>query len=308
MYLRLSCLLTISALLLLSASTSAGTAQAADQTAAEDGIRAAAAKYIAALAAGDSQTMLSMWAEGGDVVDPVGRSRPATEVVPQQAAAQVEAAANGHPNGPTPKILDNSIRLITDNVAIEDGRVEATGTNGTSRQGRFTAIWVKESDQWKLASLREVHLQENPGAALDGLDWMVGRWQGESGGAKFEISAHWNDKHTFLLRDLTVSADGKTLVNGEQRIGLDPASGQIRSWMHDQDGGHGEGIWSKHGDAWVVQATGVTPDGRHTTGTNIYKPDGPDKFTWKSIGSTAAGQAMPDFEIQLERTDMPPKN
>jgi len=302
MSLRLPCFLILSAAIFLVGGASSSAAQAADHKAAEEAIRTAAAKYVDALAAGDSQTLLSMWAEGGDVVDPLGNSRPATEVVPKAAAARVEAAGNGQASGATPKLIDNSIRFVTDDVAIEDGHVEANGADGTARQGRFTAIWVKQDNQWKLASLREVSLQEHPGATLNGLDWMVGNWHGESGGAKFDVSAHWNERHTFLIRDLTVTVDDKALVNGQQRIGIDPASGQIRSWMHDHDGGHGEGVWTKHGDAWVVQATGVTPDGRRTTGTNIYKPDGKDKFSWKSIGATAAGQAMPDFEIQLERT------
>lgn len=301
MSLRFSCFLIV-AFLLGASGARPLSAQVADPKAAEAEIRAAAAKYVEALAAGDSQTMLGMWATSGDIVDPLGHSRPAAEVVPQQAAARVEAAAGGQASGPLPKIIDNSIRFLTGDVAIEDGQVEATGANGDARQGRFTAIWVKQSGQWKLASLREVQLLQHPATTLEGLDWMVGNWHGESGGAKFEISAHWNDKHTFLIRDLTVTAEGKTLVNGQQRIGIDPATGQIRSWMHDHDGGHGDGTWTRHGDAWVVQATGVTPDGRRTTGTNIYKLAGPDRFTWKSIGATAAGQAMPDFEIQLERT------
>lgn len=302
MFERLPCLLIITAGLFCADSFGASAAQAADHKAAEEAIRTAATKYVGALAAGDSQAMLGMWAEGGDVVDPQGNSRPATEVIPKVAAARIDAAANGQASGTTPKIIDNSIRFITDGVAIEDGRVEASGANGTSRQGRFTAIWVKQDDNWKLASLRDVHLQEHPGDSLGSLDWMVGNWRGESSGAKFEVSTHWNEKHTFLIRDLIVTVDGKTLVNGQQRIGIDPASGQIRSWMHDHDGGHGEGVWTKHGEAWVVQAAGVTADGRRTTGTNIYKLDGSDKFSWKSIGATASGQAMPDFEIQLERT------
>jgi len=292
----------MTAVLLCAGGERTASAQTADQKLAEKAIRTAAAKYIEALAAGDSQSVLGMWVEGGDVVDPQGHSRPATEVIPEVAAARVEAAGHGQSPATSPRIIDNSVRFITDDVAIEDGRVEADGTHGTARQGRFTAIWLKQGDKWKLASLREVHLQQQPGATLDGLDWMVGDWHGESAGAKFDVSAHWNEKHTFLIRDLIVAVDGKTIVNGQQRIGVDPTDGQIRSWMHDHDGGHGEGVWTKHGDAWVVQATGVTPDGRRTTGTNIYKPDGPDKFLWKSIGATAAGQVMPDFEIQLERT------
>ncbi len=278
--------------------------QSADRAAAEEAIHAAANAYVQALAAGDSQTMLGMWAEGGDIINALGIARPASELIPRQAAAQVAAAGNGQVADP-PQISDKSIRFLTDDVAIEDGRIEANGPLG-SRSGRFTAIWVRQEGTWRLASIREIRLEQNSAALLGDLDWMVGTWRGEAGGATFEVSAHWNEKHTLLFRDLAISIDGKKVVDAQQRVGFDPADGLIRSWMHDHDGGHGEGLWTKHGDAWVVQATGVMPDGRRTTGTNIYRHDGPDKFTWKSIGSTSAGQTMPDFEIELQRTKPAP--
>jgi uncharacterized protein (TIGR02246 family) len=278
-----------------------------DRKAAEEAIHAAANAYVEALAAGDSQAMLGMWAEGGDIVDSQGNSRPASELVPSQAASRVAAAGSGQAPVKPPHVTDKAIRFITDDVAIEDGRVEATAPNGTPRLGRFTAIWVRQDGNWRLASLREVRLDQQSGALLSGLDWMVGTWSGQGGGATFEVSTQWNPNHTFLTRDLKVTIDGKEVVNGQQRIGIDPLDGQIRSWMYDHDGGHGEGVWTKHGDAWVVQATGVTADGRRTTGTNIYRPDGPDKLIWKSIGGTSAGQTMPDFEIELTRTDSKPE-
>jgi hypothetical protein len=98
-----------------------------------------------------------------------------------------------------------------------------------------------------------------------------------------------------------VTHDGRTILNGRQRIGIDPLDGRIKSWMHDDDGGHGEGVWTRQGDAWIVQAVGVTPEGKQTTATNVYRREGNDKMIWKSTGAFADGQPMADFEVTLSR-------
>jgi hypothetical protein len=163
-------------------------------------------------------------------------------------------------------------------------------------------VWVKQGGKWRLASLREAHLPTTAGADLAGLDWMVGHWTGRVDKATFDVAVRWNAKHTLLERDLTVTHDGNVLLSGEQRIGVDPLDGQIKSWMHDSEGGHGEGVWTKQGDdAWVVQAAGVTPDGKRTLATNVYTYDGKNEITWKSTGGFSDGRAVPDFEIALER-------
>ena len=292
----------IVAVCLLAVGSRAQADEAAERAQAEQAIRAAAKQYTEALRQGDAAAMLALWAEGGDVVDEFGNATPAKEVVEREAAARAAAGA-GDPAA-TVKVVDNGLRFITPDVAIEDGKVEVVrGGVSSPITGRFTAVWVKQADGWRLASLREVRLAATPAGELEALDWMVGDWKGQAGPATFEISAHWNDKHTYLIRDLVVTHDGKTLLNGQQRIGIDPLDGKIKSWMHDADGGHGEGTWTHHGNAWVVQATGVSPEGRQTTGTNVYQQDGPNRFVWKSTGATADGQPTPDFEIALERVE-----
>ncbi len=289
-------------LLALVAALGATPLEAADRdTAAADQIHAAAKQYTEALVRGDAQAMLKIWMPEGDIVDEYGNSSPARDVILREAAARAAASGTGNAAAPV-EVSDTALRFLTPEVAIEDGRVEVSpeAAAGAARRGRFTAIWVKQDGVWRLASLREVRLS-TPGGELDALDWMAGHWTGQVGKATFDITAHWNGKHTYLLRDLTITHEGQALLSGHQRIGIDPVDGKIKSWMHDDDGGHGEGTWTRHGDRWVVQATGVSPDGRHTTGTNIYTYDGGDSFTWKSIGATSNGQSVPEFEITLKR-------
>lgn len=269
----------------------------------EQAIRAAAKQYVEALARGDAKTMHALWLPDGDVVDEFGRVTLARDVIDQEAKPRQAIPADDEA-GSRIHLIDSSIRFLTSDVAIEDGRVEvAPADKGQPPpRGRFAAIWVKNDGQWRLANLRETRMPETTSDDLAGLDGMVGQWTGQVDKARFDISTRWNEKHTFLERDLTVTHEGKVVLSGAQRIGIDPLDGQIKSWMHDSDGGHGEGDWTKHGDAWVVHATGVSPDGRRTVGTNVYTFDGKNQITWKSTGAFADGRPMPDFEITLERT------
>jgi uncharacterized protein (TIGR02246 family) len=268
----------------------------------EQAIRAAAQQYIEALEKGDAETLRAMWVADGDIVDAQGQSAPASEVIQRELEGR---AANEDPAAPRRRveIKETKIRFLTDDVAIEDGRVDvATGVEGLPpAEGRFSAVWVKGDGKWRLATLREARLPQTPVADLAALEWMVGDWTGELGKATFHVSTHWNEKHTYLVRDLQVSQDGKVVFNGGQRIGIDPLDGKIKSWMHDADGGHGEGTWTRHGNTWTVLATGVTPDGRRTSATNIYAPEGTDGMLWKSTAGFSEGQPVPGFEIMLKR-------
>lgn len=301
MRLRKLNLLVLSAVAMLCAGRIVLAAEPADREQAEAAIRAAAARYTEALKQGDAKALAELWAAGGEFVDEYGNTTPAKDIVEREAALRAAGPQDG---GRTIKVVENNIRFIAPDAAIEDGKVEVTVAGAPAPLvGRFTAIWVLDEGQWRLTSLREVRLASPGSNDLEGLDWMVGKWTGKLGPTSFDISAHWNDKHTYLLRDLTVTHDGKIVLNGEQRIGIDPVDGHIKSWMHDADGGHGEGLWTRHGDTWVVQAKGVSPDGKQTTGTNLYSFDGQKSFTWKSNGATSNGELVPDFTITLERVE-----
>ena len=265
----------------------------------EQEIRRVAADYLAALAEGDSPKIRSFWTADGDVIDEFGRAFPVREAFAQDS----RPAAGGQ--RPAIKLTNTSIRFLTSDVAIEDGVSEALPADSTRppvHAGRFSVVWVKQQGKWRLASLREARLSPPSNVTrLAGLDWLVGDWEGKNGETLFEVSAEWNPTHTYLLRDLKVLRDGQVVFQGSQRIGWDPATGSIRSWVFDTDGGHGEGIWTNAGQEWIVQATGVLGDGRQTTSSTTYTPEGKDAFRWKTNGARTAGQPMPDLDIRVVR-------
>jgi uncharacterized protein (TIGR02246 family) len=276
-------------------------------------ILAAAQAYREALSQGDGAKLASFWTADGDIVDEQGNA-----LAGRKSAAEVTKPAAGTVR-PDMQIRETSLRFLTDDVAIEDGTVEV-GLPGLSQpvRGRFCATWVRRDDGWKLAALREDRLDAPAGVeTLQDLDWMVGEWtvvedrggRTVAAGEKpaMEITVRWNANRTFLLRDMKIpaaSAEEASQTGGlsvTQRIGWDPLSRKIRSWVFSSDGGHGEAVWSRDGDAWVARTAAVLPDGTQTASLNIYSFDGKDRCIWRSLPTHVGGEHAPAFTMVMTR-------
>lgn len=277
----------------------------------EQGVRAASQRYREALDRGDGQALAALWTADGDIVDEQGNVLEGRTTV----AATVPPAADGA--RPTFRVNDTKLRFLTDAVAVEDGTVEVA-MPGLTRplKGRFSATWVREADGWKIAALREDRLDTPPGAeTLADLDWMVGDWvilderagrpaAGAQEKPAIEMSVRWNANRTFLLRDVKIAAPeggDAAALHVTQRIGWDPLSRQLRSWVFSSDGGHGEAVWSRDGDSWVARTTAVLPDGSQTSSLNIYTFDGKDRCAWRSLPTHVGGEHTPPLNLTMIR-------
>ena len=93
---------------------------------------------------------------------------------------------------------------------------------------------------------------------LKELEWMVGDWVDESESVKASSNVRWGDNKSFLIRTYQVEVKGEKATSGIVLIGWDPQTAQIKSWLFDADGGHGEGLWTRTDEKeWVVKAHGV---------------------------------------------------
>jgi hypothetical protein len=136
---------------------------------------------------------------------------------------------------------------------------------------------------------------------LAALDELAGEWTGVAGDTVFEVSARWNAARTYLIREMATLRNGQTIFSGSQRIGWDPLSGTIKSWVFDSGGGRGEGTWTPSGAGWSVHATHILPDGEQTTSSSTYTPEGANKLVWKSVVTLPGGRTLPESVIELER-------
>ena len=74
---------------------------------------------------------------------------------------------------------------------------------------------------------------------------MVGDWVDESDKAKSQSSVRWADNQSYLIRTYSIQREGEKPSTGTMFIGWDPQSGQIKSWLFNSEGGHGEGLWTR---------------------------------------------------------------
>jgi uncharacterized protein (TIGR02246 family) len=267
----------------------------------ERAIRAAASEYIAAGRRGDREAMKRMWAPDGDYMDAAGRAFKVSDLF-----AQPIAEVRSDPGDAAPAVPASSLRLITPDVAIEDG-VAALGSSGNGNEviGRFTTVWVKRNGRWQISSLREaVSASPSTNERLEPLAWLLGEWIGRSGDAVVLLSSQWSGDGNYILREFLIRREGQEDISATQRIGWDASAGEIRSWTFDSLGGSGEGSWRRDGDRWVAESQDLTADGKESKSSTVYIPvaDGHFQCEAKGVWDAADGKAA-DGNLNVLRVD-----
>ncbi len=286
--------------------------QKKDQTATDEAaVRQAGRDYLAALDRGDRQAIAEFWTKDGTYTDDTGQTFNVRELVQKTFAGNKSVR-------PPMKVSGVTLRMINNEVAVEEGRSEVTAEGLSAKEtpgaapngsmaGRFIALWVKQNGQWKLDSLREFRSGAAPPAVSSGsdklalLEPLVGHWAGTSGKLAMQINAHWNSTKTFLQRELSISSGGKPILSGTQEIGWDPNSQSIKSWTFNSDGCHGEGMWDLDGTSWIVVATGISRSGQATSNMQIFKFPDKNTMKWKLTDTSQEGPVLPELEITLQR-------
>ena len=284
----------------------------------EEAVRAAARAYLEALDRGDGRTLAAMWTTDGDIVDDDGRVMNGRETV-AATVPPADAAVR-----PASELREASLRFLSADVAVEDGEVKVTPPGSTAvHTGHFTALWVRQAGEWKLAGLRESRIDAAAAAPkLADLEWMVGDWTvvdeptarqqaadapqaGSTDQPSMEVTVRWDDGHAFLVREMKVvrntPAGRSATAHITQRIGWDPLSRQLRSWSFSSDGGHAESTWTREGDTWIARAMAVMPDGSQTSSLNLYTYDGADRYTWRSLPTHVGGEHLPQVTMTMVR-------
>jgi hypothetical protein len=218
-------------------------------------------------------------------------------------AAQFEEVFQENP-GQKLAVTTDSIKFFADDVAQEEGRAVITpAESGSVEHSRYTVIYVKKDGRWLTASIRDEHDHSlSPHERLKPLAWMVGEWVNETGSLVTSTTCHWTPDKNYLIRDFTVKHEGKAELSGTQRIGWDPLTKHIKSWVFDSEGGYGEALWSHERGHWVIKATGVLPDGKTASATHHIELDTKDKVRWISVDRVVGGRPVAEIdEIVLVR-------
>ncbi len=256
----------------------------------ERALRSLAEAYTRAYNAGDARSLAALFTEDAEVVDENGqrlRGNPSIGTVFGSMFRQRPGA--------TLTVTPLTLRFLGPDVAQEEGRTVLKIGEETPATRRYTVVAVKQGDRWRYSSFREEHDPSlTPHQRLEELAWLVGEWTDESPDSVVRATCRWTDDGHFLLRDFTIQVQGKSVMTVNERIGWDPSTRQIKSWVFDSEGGHGAGLWSRAGNEWVIKSTGVMPDGRLATATHILTRVGPQSARWASVERTVGDRVVPD--------------
>lgn len=265
-----------------------------------------AAAFTQAFNSGDAKAIAAQFLADGEYVDVDGTVIAGRTEIEAEFAAIIE-------NNPGAKIETEveSVRFLAPGVAIEDGstRVWRPGDD-LPTVGRYSVTHVRHDGNWQIARVQE--LEEPPRSnyqQLKELEWMVGDWVDESEDSVVTTSCRWSKNKNFLLRNFKVRIAGQDTIEGSTRIGWDPLTKQIKSWVFDTEGGYAEGLWTRDGDRWIVKSTGVLRDGSAASATHVFTYLDSKTCTWESVDRIVGGEVAPNIEqVTIVRRPPQPKS
>jgi uncharacterized protein (TIGR02246 family) len=295
----LAALIAISRATLVSGQEPATAPAASVATDDEQAVRQVTQNLVKAFNAADAEKVAALFFGGAELVDDAGN-------VHKGAAAIKEVLGRFFANfpGATSTMTADSVWMVGPALAIEEGqRIVSTKGDQSSAATQYTLVMIKDQGQWKIASAREVEDDDllSPHDRLMSLAWLVGDWVDEDSNAVVQIACKWSDDKNYLLLDFNAKVQGKPALTSTQRIGWDPLTQKIKSWVFDSDGGHGEGLWSQVEDRWVIKSTAVMPDGQTGSATIVLEPRDKDSYLMKGFDRIRGKTAEPDFEVTIVR-------
>lgn len=250
-------------------------------------VRATMQSFVQAFRAGDAKAVAGRWTAEGEYVGEDGGTIRGREALEKSFAAFFAKHPKVHA-----ETRPESLRFLSRDTAIAEGTVTVRrDPSGPLLNATYNAFLVREEGEWRFAHLSETASEED---TLQSLAWLVGEWKSAGQDVEVTTSYAWNDAKTFLKVHFAVKEKDRTL-GGDQFLGKDPASGEIRAWTFEATGGIGEGTWRRDGDRWVVETEGALPNGDVLTATNILTKVNDDTFTWQSIGRKLGEEGLPDL-------------
>lgn len=288
-------LLSIALLFATAGVASAQPAVSASPT--ETTIREGVKKYVEAFNRHDAKALAGMWAPDAVYLNQI----TGEEVVGREAITKQFATLFDTEKELKIDVVVESVRLLSPNVAVEQGTVKLLRPNAEPEENEYTAVYVQRDGQWLLDRVTDLEPDLVPShyEQLKVLEWMVGTWVDQDDAVQISTECHWASNQNFLVRKFTAEVPGRPAFSGLQIIGWDAAAKAIRSWTFDSDGGFAEATWTNKGGRWFIHNKGVLADGRKAAMVNVMKPVDENSFTWQTIERSVAGELLPNINEVL---------
>ena len=133
----------------------------------------------------------------------------------------------------TVTVEPESLRFTSRDTALEEGHMTVTRGKDDPGHYRYVVLHVREDGKWQIAVLRN---DETEDASLRDLEWLIGTWEAKGPDAEARTTYEWVGNKAFIRSQFTIREKDQA-VTGTQMIGLDPNTGDLRTWTFEADGG-----------------------------------------------------------------------
>ena len=262
-------------------------------------VKKALEDFAAAFKRGDGKAVAEMWSAEGEYTRDDGVTLTGRAALEK---AYTEFFAKNPDNALEVDV--DSIRFPSRDTAVVEGHFKLhKGKKKELVVSRCSFLYARENGNWRVAIARE---WPGDGLSLRDLEWLIGTWEAKRDGTVVTTTYEWTANKSFIRCHFSIAQHGKT-VGGMQMFGKDPATGLLRVWTFEDDGGIGETSVTRDGKKWVYAATGTTSDGRELTATNVLTPVDNDSFLWQSTGRAIDDEEQPDLPpIKVTRVKAKP--
>jgi len=281
------------------ASSDAAATGAAAKNADLAAIRQAAVEFETAFNSGNAKAVAAHWTEDGDYTADSGQLFSGRSAIEKQHTTILAAS-----KGLKLKIVIDSLRLLSDSAAIEDGRAMLDpAPAGSPAYSKYTAVHVKVGGKWLMSTVRDARIEtQSSYNKVNDLEFLIGTWVAEENGAKTESVCRWVANKSFVERTYTVTHADQSKTSGVQIIGHNPQGDHVQSWNFSSDGGFAVGVWSPRENGWSAEISGISGKGLNTTAVNLLTRLDNNAYVWQSVDRTVGGQSLPDTdEVVLKR-------
>jgi len=261
----------------------------------EKAIRELHATLVKAYSSDDAKQVAANFSEDAEYINAQGTVFQGRDQIEQSLVAFLK----DHPGRNLESEIE-IIRFVSPTVALADGLCTVKQDDEHEPiHCRFDAVYAKTDGKWQIASIHDQRVFPFPTheEQLAQLDFLLGDWVDEDASSIVHFTCRRTDNGKFLLREFSLKLQGQEAMTGSQRIGWDPLSGQLRTWIFDSEGGFADGVWQQDGENWVMHATGVTADGEPASGTFVYKIQDEHVLTWQAVDHEVGGVRIPDSPV-----------
>jgi uncharacterized protein (TIGR02246 family) len=263
-----------------------------------EAIRESSRAFEKAFNSGDAKAVAALWKIDGDYTNGMGQVFAGRDAIEQEYSNFF-----AEQKGKRIRVVIDSLRLLGDSVAIEDGyAMLEPAPEGPPATSKYTVVHLKVDGQWLMSTVRDSRIESPSGwQNISDLEWLVGTWVAEEHGVRMESVCRWVANKSFVERKYTVTQPDQTSTSGVQLIGFNPQMGYVQSWDFGPDGGHAVGVWDAHQGGWTAAMRGVTGNGADTASVNTLTRLDENAYVWQSMQRRIGNIEMPDTDEVVMR-------